>query len=71
MTPARENYARKRIDRLTLKIDRINNAIAARAHSGHPADIIAREQLVRDRNSSTAAIKRWQKELRAAGIINW
>jgi len=63
VTPERRNYAHKRIVRLTAILRRINDLIAARNHSGHPDDVRAREQLMKQRNSTVASIKRWEKKL--------
>jgi hypothetical protein len=63
MIPQRHAYALKRIARLTERLERINAAIAVRAHSGHPEDVRTRQLLYKDRNSTVNSINRWQKEL--------
>lgn len=63
MTPARRRFALTRLERLNKTLNQINDLLAARKHSGHPQDIRAREALTKQRNSTTTAIKRWQKLL--------
>jgi hypothetical protein len=65
ITPERRAYGLVRVSRLTNKLQRINDAYAARSHSGHPEDLKTRELLLKERNSTVRAIKRWLKELYA------
>jgi hypothetical protein len=59
----RRVYIVKRIARLTDKLNKINNLYACRSHSGHPEDIKVRESLKKDRASTLASLKRWEKQL--------
>lgn len=69
MTPERADYAKKRIGRLTAKIDELTAAIR---HLGSRQITVQEHEdmtsYINQCRSSIAARKRWLKELERAGV---